>query len=336
MSEVFENKENILNPSEESEDLDVETDIRPQKLTDFFGQPKAVEILSVTLSGSRKRGLPPNHTLLYGPPGLGKTTLAQILANESGGEFRSISAPTIQRAGDLASVLVDLPENCVLFIDEIHRLTSVAEEILYTAMEDFRIDIIAGEPGRSRPLRIDLNPFCLVGATTRPGMLSRPFRDRFTVDVKLELYSEEALAYISERTANIIGLPIEEGVAVAIAFRSRGTPRIANRILLRLYDFVAHLNADIASMEIAERTFLLLGVDNQGLNETDRKYLNILGGRYRGKAVGKATLASVLGEDQDTLEEEIEPWLLQKGFIEITPRGRMLGNYQNDLFRGQI
>jgi Holliday junction DNA helicase RuvB len=334
MSEVFENKANILNPNEDSENFEVETVIRPQKLVDFFGQPKAVEILSVTLSGSRKRGLPPNHTLLYGPPGLGKTTLAQILANESGGEFRSISAPTIQRAGDLASVLVDLPENCVFFIDEIHRLTSVAEEILYTAMEDFRIDIIAGEPGRSRPLRIDLNPFCLVGATTRPGMLSRPFRDRFTVDVKLELYSDEALAHIVERTAGIIELPIEAGVSTAIAFRSRGTPRIANRILQRVYDTVAHLGADVASQDIAERTFELLGVDEQGLNETDRRYLDILGGRFKGKAVGKNQLASILGEDIDTLEEEIEPWLLQKGFIEITPRGRILGNYHgDDLFK---
>lgn len=266
-----------------------------------------------------------DHVLLYGAPGLGKTTLAQIIANEMGGGFTSVAAPTIERPGDLASALVSLRSGDVLFVDEIHRLPAKVAEVLYGAMEDFELNVMAGDPTSPRPIRIPLNRFTLVAATTRPGMLTRPFRDRFPVDASLELYSDADLSAVVTRSSMLLGMVMSDGVALDVAGRARGTPRIANRILRRLRNFAAHAGVTTIDRTLAASAFEFLQLDEGGLDARDHRYLECLRTRFRGRPVGLSTIAAALGESQETLEEEVEPWLVSRGMVDRTPRGRTLG-----------
>ncbi len=299
--------------------------LRPQRLANFFGQHHARDLLEMELAGCRLRGEYMDHVLLYGPPGLGKTTLAQIIARELGGGFHSATAPTIQRQGDLAAILVCLQPGDVLFIDEIHRLAPAIEEVLYGAMEDFKLVATAGDVASPRSIAIPLPRFTLVGATTRPGLLTRPLRDRFGVDLPLTLYAPEDLAVIVQRSARLLSMTLEEDVAMRVAIRSRGTPRIANRFLRRIRNYAAHAEADRINLPLAEAAFDFLGVDHRGLDKRDRKYLDCLRARYKGQPVGLNTLAAALNEDVNSVEDEIEPWLLLQGFVERTKSGRILG-----------
>jgi Holliday junction DNA helicase RuvB len=299
--------------------------MRPRVLADFVGQARARTVLEMALSGARQRGEPLDHVLLYGPPGLGKSTLAMILANEMGGGFKAVAAPTIQRQADLASALVSLSPDDVLFVDEIHRLPAAVGEVLYGPMEDFRLDIMTGEPGGGRIVTLPLPRFTLVAATTRPGDLERPLRDRFGIDARLEPYSVPDLARIAARSAGLLGMSLVPGVAEQVAERSRGTPRIANRILRRMRDFAAACGADVVDKAVAAGAFEFLELDPRGLDSRDRAYLDALGTRFRGRPVGLSTIAAALGEDKGTLEDEVEPWLVSQGFVDRTPRGRVLG-----------
>jgi Holliday junction DNA helicase RuvB len=300
--------------------------LRPKLLADFVGQPRICSQLSVYINSARGRGQALDHCLCYGPPGLGKTTLARIIANEMGGGFRSVSAPMLARTGDMASILTTLSEGDVLFIDEIHSLRPDVGEVAYTAMEDFEIHITIGEPGRGQAVTVPLPRFTLVGATTRSGMLPKPLRDRFEIDLRLEPYCAEDLKIIVLRSAGLLGLVLEDSAAFEIACRSRGTPRIANRLLRRVRDFAwAENNASTpVSAEAASAACALVGIDGAGLTEADRMYVSLLSGRYRGRPVGLTTIAFALNLDERTVEDEIEPWLIQTGVIERTPRGRVL------------
>jgi Holliday junction DNA helicase RuvB len=297
--------------------------LRPHSLAEFTGQPRACAFLAMAVSGARARGETLDHVLLHGQPGLGKTTLAQILALETGAGFRAVSAPSVQRPGDLASALVSLSPRDILFLDEIHRLPAAVCEVLYSAMEDFRIDVLAGPPGSARPVSIPLPRFTLVGATTRPGQLPRPLRDRFGIDARLEPYSSPDLALVAERSARLLGMRLGAGAGTAVAIRARGTPRIANRLLRRLRDYAAHEGATDVDAALAGRAFEFLGIDGRGLDARDRRYLACL--RDRGRPVGVKMLAAALGEESWTIEEEIEPWLVCGGFVDRTPQGRILG-----------
>ena len=265
-----------------------------------------------------------DHTLFHGPPGLGKTTLAQIIARELGVNFKLTSGPVLAKAGDLAAILTNLEKNDVLFIDEIHRLNPVVEEILYPALEDFELDLVIGEGPSARTVRIELEPFTLVGATTRLGLLTTPLRDRFGIPIRLQFYSTEELNEIVLRGARLLNMPIEKDGAKEISERGRGTPRIANRLLRRVIDFVVVSGDGSISYEIAEKSLTRLGVDDLGLDESDRRYLKIIAQGYNGGPVGIETLAAALTESRDAIEEVIEPYLLQKGLLQRTPRGRML------------
>jgi Holliday junction DNA helicase RuvB len=301
--------------------------MRPRALADFAGQPRARAMIEVALSGARQRGEPLEHVLLYGPPGLGKSTLAMIIANETGGEFRSVSAPTIQRQADLAAALVSLPPGAVLFVDEIHRLPAAVSEVLYGPMEDSRLDIMTGEPGAAgRIVSLQLPRFTLVAATTRPGDLERPLRDRFGIDARLEPYSVPDLARVVARSAGLLGMELAPGIAEEVAARSRGTPRIANRILRRMRDFAAASGARSIDRDLAAGAFGFLELDPGGLDSRDRAYLDALRTRFRGRPVGLGTIAAALGEDRGTLEDEVEPWLVAQGYVDRTPRGRVLGH----------
>ena len=303
---------------------DMVATIRPKTLDDFIGHDSLKQNLSVFVSGARNRGEAMDHVLLYGPPGLGKTTLAHIVANELGTNFRATSAPMLTKQGDLAAILTALEPMDVLFIDEIHRLPTAIEEVLYSAMEDFKLDIMLGEGPTAKSVRIDLPPFTLVGATTRTGLLSNPLRDRFGIDLRLSFYSASDLAKIIIRSANILGTKIDEDGANMLANSSRGTPRIANRLLKRARDFAASLGKNMIDSETIKTALYQLNIDEKGLDEIDREYMNAIIKHYAGGPVGIDNLAAALSEPADTIEDVIEPYLMQLGFIQRTPRGRVV------------
>ncbi|MFT7105773.1 MAG: Holliday junction DNA helicase RuvB [Yoonia sp.] len=311
-----------LRPEPQPEDSD--RALRPQTLDAFIGQQDARANLSVFIESARRRGEAMDHTLFHGPPGLGKTTLAQIMARELGVNFRMTSGPVLAKAGDLAAILTNLEARDVLFIDEIHRLNPAVEEILYPALEDFELDLVIGEGPAARTVRIELQPFTLVGATTRMGLLTTPLRDRFGIPTRLEFYSQEELHEIVTRGARLMGAPAAPEGAAEIAKRARGTPRIAGRLLRRVVDFAIVEGDGTVTQAIADRALTRLGVDHLGLDNADRRYLRLVAESYAGGPVGIETLSAALSESRDSLEEVIEPYLLQKGLIQRTPRGRML------------
>ena len=298
--------------------------LRPQALDDFIGQAGARANLKVFIESARLRGEAMDHTLFHGPPGLGKTTLAQIMSRELGVSFRMTSGPVLAKAGDLAAILTNLEARDVLFIDEIHRLNPVVEEILYPAMEDFELDLVIGEGPAARTVRIELQPFTLVGATTRLGLLTTPLRDRFGIPTRLEFYTVDELHTIVDRNARKLGAPADEGGAREIAKRARGTPRIAGRLLRRVVDFAVVEGNGRVTQELADSALTRLGVDKLGLDSADRRYLRLIAENYAGGPVGIETISAALSESRDALEEVIEPFLLQQGLIQRTPRGRML------------
>ena len=298
--------------------------LRPQTLDAFIGQAEARANLSVFIESARKRGDAMDHTLFHGPPGLGKTTLAQIIARELGVNFRLTSGPVLAKAGDLAAILTNLEARDVLFIDEIHRLNPVVEEILYPALEDFELDLVIGEGPAARTVRIELQPFTLVGATTRLGLLTTPLRDRFGIPIRLQFYSEDELFEIVTRGARLLGVQADERGAREIARRARGTPRIAGRLLRRVVDFAVVEGDGSLTRDLADNALTRLGVDILGLDGADRRYLSLIAESYEGGPVGVETLSAALSESRDAIEEVIEPYLLQQGLIQRTPRGRTL------------
>ena len=303
---------------------DFENALRPLSFRDFSGQQKIVENLEVFVEAAKYRGEPLDHTLLHGPPGLGKTTLSNIIANELGVGFKLTSGPVLDKPGDLAGILTSLEKNDVLFIDEIHRLSPVVEEYLYSAMEDYRIDIMIDKGPSARSIQIDLNPFTLVGATTRSGLLTAPLRARFGINMHLEYYEPEVLQRIIERSSNILGVPITEDAALEIAGRSRGTPRIANALLRRVRDFAQVKGDGRIDTKITKIALTALNIDQYGLDEIDNKILLTIIDKFRGGPVGLTTIATAIGEDAGTVEEVYEPFLIMEGFIKRTPRGRMV------------
>lgn len=317
-------EERITAPDYTSFDSDIETSLRPKVLSDYIGQEKAKENLEVYIKAARARGESLDHVLLYGPPGLGKTTLAGIIANEMNVNFRVTSGPAIEKQGDLAALLTNLNEGDVLFIDEIHRLNRSVEEVLYPAMEDNALDIIIGKGPSARSIRLDLPKFTLVGATTRAGQLSAPLRDRFGVVLRLELYTPEELAQIVTRSANILGIDIEKYGALEIASRSRGTPRIANRLLKRARDFAQVMGNGVIDEESADHALEKMEIDNMGLDSIDRLLLSTMIKSYGGGPVGLETIAAAIGEEAVTIEDVYEPYLMQIGFLGRTPRGRVV------------
>ncbi|MFK7743524.1 MAG: Holliday junction branch migration DNA helicase RuvB [Roseobacter sp.] len=315
-----------IDPTMRAEPLPEDHDraLRPQMLQEFVGQAEARANLRVFIASARQRGEAMDHTLFHGPPGLGKTTLAQIMARELGVNFRMTSGPVLAKAGDLAAILTNLEARDVLFIDEIHRLNPAVEEVLYPALEDFELDLVIGEGPAARTVRIELQPFTLVGATTRMGLLTTPLRDRFGIPTRLQFYTEDELFIIVERNARKLGAPADEGGAREIARRARGTPRIAGRLLRRVVDFAVVEGDGKVTQDLADMALTRLGVDHLGLDGADRRYLRLIAENYAGGPVGIETLSAALSESRDALEEVIEPFLLQQGLIQRTPRGRML------------
>ncbi|HEV2506389.1 MAG TPA: Holliday junction branch migration DNA helicase RuvB [Mesorhizobium sp.] len=310
--------------SSEKRGEDADQTLRPQTLDDFVGQAAARANLKVFIEAAKGRGDALDHVLFVGPPGLGKTTLAQIMAREMGVNFRSTSGPVIAKAGDLAALLTNLEDRDVLFIDEIHRLSPAVEEILYPAMEDFQLDLIIGEGPAARSVKIDLARFTLVAATTRLGLITNPLRDRFGIPVRLNFYTVEELELIVRRGARILSMPIADDGAVEIARRARGTPRIAGRLLRRVRDFASVAGAEIVSRKVADEALSRLEVDALGLDQLDRRYLSMIAMNFGGGPVGIETIAAGLSEPRDAIEDIIEPYLIQQGFIQRTPRGRVL------------
>ena len=313
----------LIQTEESREDLVYEPKIRPKMLSDYIGQETLKEMLSIYIEAAKKRKQSLDHCLFYGPPGLGKTTISNIIANELGVNCKITSGPAIEKPGEMAAILNSLSEGDVLFVDEIHRLNRQVEEVLYPAMEDFAIDVLLGKESSTRSLRLELPHFTLIGATTRAGLLSAPLRDRFGIISKLEFYKKEELTKIVLRSAKVLSVPIEEDGAKSIAMRSRGTPRLANRLLRRIRDFADVKYEGVITKEVAEESLDLLNVDKLGLDQNDRAYLSAIVDKYSGGPVGLETLAVSLGEDSGTVEDMIEPYLLLQGLIDRTKRGRV-------------
>lgn len=320
----MEQDERIISPFVEDVGEEwTELSLRPQRLNEYIGQEKMKTELAIYIEAAKRRKESLDHTLLYGPPGLGKTTMAMVIANEMDVSIRTTSGPAIEKSGDLVALLNDLEPGSILFIDEIHRMPRMVEEMLYSAMEDFFIDIVIGQGPTAHPVHFPLPPFTLIGATTRAGLLSAPLRDRFGILSHMEFYSVDDLKKIIERSANVLSTPIEEEGSLEIARRSRGTPRIANRLLKRVRDFAEVQSSGNVTLEIASQALTLLRVDHQGLDSVDQRLLKTMIENYRGGPVGLSTLSANIGEELETIEDMIEPYLLQSGFIQRTPRGRV-------------
>ena len=317
-------EERFVQSTKNLTDAEIENSLRPTSLDEYIGQTKVKEALSVYIQAAKSRKESLDHVLLYGPPGLGKTTLSHIIANELGSQFKVTSGPAIEHAADLAAILTNLNQNDVLFIDEIHRLNKTVEEILYPAMEDFALDFIVGKGPSARNMRLKIKPFTLIGATTRAGMLTNPLRDRLGVICRLALYSADELKIIIKRSAGILGINIDDDAAGEIAKRSRGTPRIANRLLKRVRDYAQVLGEGHVNKAIADKTLQVMEIDDLGLDTIDRKILLTMINKFGGGPVGLDTLAATISEDATTIEDVYEPYLLQLGFISRTPRGRIV------------
>ena len=315
-------EERIVSPINQEEDI-FDNSLRPKRLNEYLGQTKVKENIDIFIEAAKKRGEALDHVLLYGPPGLGKTTLAHIVSNELGVQFHATSGPVLDRTGDLASILTNLAEKDVLFIDEIHRLNRVIEEYLYSAMEDFKIDLMIGEGPTARSMKINLNRFTLIGATTRTGLLTSPLRSRFGVDLRLDYYSSEELKQIILRSAGLLGVEINNDGADELSFRARGTPRIANRLLKRVRDYAEVKAEGTIDGEIANSALKMFEVDIKGLDNLDRTILETIITKFNGGPVGIDTIAAAVSEDKDTIEDVYEPFLIQKGLINRTPRGRV-------------
>lgn len=321
---IFDDNERIVTSDYIDEDEAIEVGLRPRQLADYVGQEKVKGNLSVYIGAAKERREPLDHVLLYGPPGLGKTTLAGVIANEMGVNIRITSGPAIEKAGDLAAILTNLSQNDILFIDEIHRMSRTVEEILYPAMEDYALDIIIGKGPSAKSIRLDLPKFTLIGATTRAGLLTAPLRDRFGVMARLELYKTEELVRIIKRSAGILGVNIDDGGAAEIAARSRGTPRIANRLLKRVRDFAQIYHDGNITKATAAESLKRMEIDEMGLDEIDNRMILTMINNFRGGPVGVETLAATIGEEANTIEDVYEPYLMQLGYVSRTPRGRIV------------